>query len=168
MNMKQIKIYMIAGAIFVAVLGTILHFAYALSGNQILVGLFTPVNESIWEHTKLIYFPMLLYAVYLNQKLKEDYPCVCPAMIAGALSGVLFIITLFYTYTGIVGFHVAFIDISIFYISVIASFYIVYRFLMSCKIDKWNVALQILNILMIGSFILFTFYPPEIPLFIAP
>ena len=166
--MKQIKTYMIAGAIFVAVLGTILHFAYALSGNHILVGLFTPVNESIWEHTKLIYFPMLLYAVYLNQKLKEDYPCVCPAMIAGALLGVLLIITLFYTYTGIVGFHVAFIDISIFYISVIASFYIVYRFLMSCEIGKWNVALQIINILMIGLFILFTFCPPDIPLFISP
>lgn len=168
MDMKQIKTYMIAGAIFVAVLGTFLHFAYALSGNNILVGLFTPINESIWEHIKLIYFPMLLYAVYLNQKVKEEYPCAFPAMIAGALLGVLLIITLFYTYTGIIGFNVAFIDISIFYISVIASFYIVYRFLLSCEIGKWNVALQIINVLLIGLFILFTFCPPEIPLFINP
>ncbi len=168
MNMKHIKKYMIAGTIFVAVLGTVLHFAYALSGNNILVGLFTPVNESIWEHTKLIYFPMLLYAFYLNKKVKEEHPCVCPAMIAGALLGVLLIITLFYTYTGIIGFNVAFVDISIFYISVIASFYVAYRFLLSCKIGKFNVALQIINILMIGLFILFTFYPPHIPLFINP
>ncbi len=168
MKMKQIKTYMIAGVIFVAVLGTVLHFVYALSGNNILVGLFTPINESTWEHTKLIYFPMLLYAVYLNKKIKAEYPCVWPAMIAGALLGVLLIITLFYTYTGIIGFNISFIDISIFYISVILSFSIVYRFLTPCKIDKWNVALQMINILMIGLFILFTFCPPNIPLFINP
>jgi len=166
--MKHIKTYMTAGAIFVSVLGTFLHFAYALSGNNILVGLFTPVNESIWEHTKLIYFPMLLYAFYLNKKVKDEYPRVYPAMIAGALLGVLLIIILFYTYSGIIGFNVAFLDISIFYISVIASFYIAYRFLLSCEIDKWNVPLKILNILMIGLFILFTFCPPNIPLFINP
>lgn len=166
--MKTLKAYIISGVLFVSVLGTILHFVYELSGNNFLIGLFTPVNESIWEHTKLIFFPMLLYSVYFKKNMKNKYPCPDSAMISGALLGVLLIIVLFYTYTGIIGFNVAFADISIFYISVITAFYAVYRLTLSCKADKYKLPLQILNILMICLYILFTVYPPEIPLFVSP
>ncbi len=145
-----------------------MHFAYSLSGNNFIVGLFTPVNESIWEHTKLLFFPMLIYSLYLNRKIKDNYPCVLSAMILGALSGVLLIIILFYTYSGILGFNIAFADIAIFYISVIVSFWIAYKAILSCQFDKYNVALQILSILLICLFIIFTLYPPDIPLFINP
>lgn len=166
--MKSIKSYILTGILFVSVLGTLLHFAYDWSGNHFWVGLFTPINESIWEHTKLIFFPTLVYALYLNKKIKTEYPCVSSAMILGAISGVLSIITLFYTYSGILGFHVAFVDIAIFYISVIASFYIAYKAMLSCKIKKWAILLQALNLLMICLFLIFTLYPPNIPLFIQP
>lgn len=166
--MKGIKQYMIAGIIFVSVLGTFLHFAYNLSGDNFFVALFTPVNESIWEHTKLIFFPMLLYSVYLNKKLKAEYPCISSARLFGSLLGVLLIIVLFYTYSGIIGYHVAFADISIFYISVIASFYVVYKLTLSCKAENSLVVLQSLNFLMICLYIIFTFFPPDLPLFIAP
>lgn len=167
-HMKGIKLYIIIGIVFVSVLGTFLHFAYALSGNNLFVGLFTPINESIWEHTKLIYFPMLIYSIYLNIKLKDTYPCISSATILGALFGVLLIIVLFYTYSGILGHHISLIDISIFYISVIASFYITYKFAQSCKANHFNMLLQILNILMICAFIIFTLHAPKLPLFIAP
>ncbi len=166
--MKGIKSYIITGIIFVSVLGTLLHFAYALSGNNWIIGLFTPINESIWEHTKLIYFPMLIYSIYLNKKLKYTYPCISSAMIFGALFGVALVITLFYTYSGIIGYHISYIDISIFYISVIASFYLVYKLALSCKTNDFELLLQILNILMICAFVFFTFNAPDIPLFIAP
>lgn len=166
--MKGLKSYIITGIIFVSVLGTLLHFAYTLSGNNFIVGLFTPINESIWEHTKLLFFPMLIYSLYQHRKIKDNYPCVLSAMILGALSGVLLIIILFYTYSGIIGFNIAFADIAIFYISVIASFYIAYKSTLSCKIDKYNVALQILSIVLVCLFITFTLYPPDIPLFINP
>ena len=166
--MKSLKSYMIAGIIFVSVLGTLLHFAYGLSGNNFIVGLFTPINESIWEHTKLLFFPMLIYALYLNKKIGNTYPYILSSMILGALLGVLLIIFLFYAYSGIIGFNLAFIDIAIFYISVIASFYIAYKSTLSCKIDKYSISLQILSIVIICLFMLFTLYPPDIPLFITP
>lgn len=84
------------------------------------------------------------------------------------LFGVLLIIVLFYVYSGIIGFNVAFIDISIFYISVIASFFVGYRLTLSCKAEKINVVLQILIIVMILLFVIFTLCPPDIPLFVAP
>ncbi len=166
--MKVIKQNIILGIIFVSVLGTLLHFAYNMSDNNLFVGLFTPINESIWEHTKLIYFPMLIYSIYLNVKLKDNYPCIFSAILLSALFGVLLIITLFYTYSGIIGYHISYIDISIFYISVIASFYLAYKLALSCKTKDVENLLQILNILMVSVFIIFTFNAPDIPLFINP
>ncbi len=166
--MKGIKPYIIAGIILVSALGTFLHFAYDLSGNNFLVALFAPVNESIWEHTKLIFFPMLLYSAYLNQKLKLQYPCISSAMLSVSLLGVLLIIILFYTYFGIIGYHIAFVDIAIFYISVIASFYVAYKLTLSCKAERFYGILQAINLIMICLYIIFTFSPPNYPLFIAP
>ena len=166
--MKGIKSYMIAGILFVSVLGTLLHFAYAFSGDNFFVGLFTPVNESTWEHTKLIYFPMLVYSFYLNKKLKGTYPCIYSATLTGGLLGVLLIIALFYTYTGIIGFNVDFVNIAIFLISVIIAFYVVYKLTLYCKAEKFKLLLQILNIVMIYLFIHFTYNPPGISLFANP
>ena len=166
--MKNLKLYMITGIVFVSVLGTLLHFAYNFSGNNIAIGLFTPVNESIWEHTKLIFFPMLIYSLYLNKKTGKTYNCINSAMLSGALCGVSIIIVLFYTYSGIIGFDVAFADISIFYITVVTVFYIVYKLATSCKADNYNSFLRALIILIICLFIIFTFSPPNIPLFNNP
>ena len=46
--------------IFISILGVLLHFTYEWSGDNPAVGLFSAVNESTWEHLKLIFFPMLL------------------------------------------------------------------------------------------------------------
>lgn len=166
--MKKLKMYIIAGIIFVSVLGTLFHFVYEWSGNNVLVGLFTPINESIWEHTKLLFFPMLIYSFYINKKIGKEYPCLNSAMMLGTISGVALIIVIFYTYTGILGFHTAFADISIFYISAILAFYITYKLALSCKVDKYSKLLKLLQILIICLYIIFTFFPPNIPLFAIP
>lgn len=167
MNMKNIKAYFIAGVLFTAVLGTFLHFAYELSGNNFFVGLFAPINESIWEHTKLIYFPTLICGLYINKNLKNQYPCIYSAMSFASLLGILLIIILFYTYSGIIGSHIAFVDISIFYISVIISFCVGYKLTLSCRQNSFGTLLQLLNILIVCLFVIFTLSPPDIPLFIS-
>lgn len=45
---------------FISILGVLLHFTYEWSNDNPAVGLFSAVNESTWEHLKLIFFPMLL------------------------------------------------------------------------------------------------------------
>ncbi len=165
--MKSLKFYMICGIVFVSILGTLLHFAYIWSGNNIFIGLFSPINESIWEHTKLIFFPLLLYTMYLDIKKGKEYPCITSAMGFASLFGVFLIIVLFYTYSGMLGFHVAFVDISIFYISVLLVFYLAYRFANSCKLESYSMLLQILQIAFLCLFIFFTFFPPNLPLFMT-
>ena len=63
--MKNLKLDMIIGIIFVSAIGTLWHFVYEWSGQNFIVGFFFPVNESTWEHMKMLFFPMLLYSLYM-------------------------------------------------------------------------------------------------------
>ena len=74
--MKQLKHYTINGILFVLISGSLAHFFYEWSGHNPIVGLFTPVNESIWEHMKLIFYTMLAYSHFIVFKKKADYPCI--------------------------------------------------------------------------------------------
>ena len=72
--MKTLKTYMCIGIFFVITAGSLAHFFYDWSGHASIVGYFTPVNESIWEHMKLLFFPMLLYAFVLTVRLRHHAP----------------------------------------------------------------------------------------------
>lgn len=78
--MKHLKHYTIIGIIFATIMGTLAHFLYDWSGKNRVVGLFTPVNESVWEHMKLLFFPMLLYTLLMIFKFRKQYPCISSAL----------------------------------------------------------------------------------------
>lgn len=84
----------IAGILSVSLLGTLLHFTYRWSGRNPLIGLIAPVNESVWEHMKLLFFPMLLFGLW---SLKgETDACRISAFHAGLLMGTLLMPVLYY------------------------------------------------------------------------
>ena len=64
--------WQVAGFIFTSILGTFLHFLFDLTGENLVAGMFSAVNESIWEHMKLIFYPMVLFAIiewnYIGRK----------------------------------------------------------------------------------------------------
>lgn len=123
---KSLKLYFTIGAIIVSLLGTLGHFAYEWSGNNPVVGLFTSLDESVWEHIKLLFFPMLVVGSFLVTSLKEKYPAVLPGILAGNLAGCILIPVIYYTYSGILGRNISWIDISIYYICVSIAFSIAY------------------------------------------
>ena len=104
----------IAGILCVSILGTLLHFPYRWSGRNPLIGLIAPVNESVWEHMKLLFFPMLLFGLW-NLKGVTD-ACRISAFHAGLLMGTLLIPVLFYAYTSVLGRNFLVLDIALFYI----------------------------------------------------
>ena len=67
-NYVSFRKNIILGMFPVAILGTLSHFVYGLSGENRFIGLFFPVNESTWEHMKLAFFPMLLFTMYVSSK----------------------------------------------------------------------------------------------------
>ena len=44
----------------ISIIGTLLHFLYEFSGKNFLVAIFSAVNESVWEHLKLSFYPLAL------------------------------------------------------------------------------------------------------------
>ena len=166
--MNNLKRYTITGTIFVIITGTIAHFIYEWSGQNFILGFFFPVNESTWEHMKLCFFPMLVYSIFMDKKLKDSYPCVTSSLLSGVLLGTFLIPAFFYTYSGILGRNFVLVDIFIFLISVIIAFYAVFKLTLSCRMVSCTTWLILLVLAMIVYFFIFTYFPPGIGLFIEP
>ncbi|MGN0399351.1 MAG: DUF6512 family protein [Blautia sp.] len=155
--MQNLKRYILIGVFFVLITGTLSHFFYDWTNQNTLAGFFFPVNESVREHMKLIFFPMIVFSLAVCPKLKEEYPCIPSALAAGILLGTFLMPVVFYTYTGILGYHLLFLDILTFILCVIAAFYIVYKLTLSCKAEHYSSLLKALVILVCIYFILQTY-----------
>ena len=154
--------------IVIGLLGTLLHFTYDLSGENAIVGVFSAVNESIWEHQKLLYWSALIYSIgeYLFLERRPHNYKIAAAL--GILSGIMAVITLFYTYSGILGFSVTFIDISLYFLGVIV-FLIVRNLIIKNRflISGTAQILGVLIIIVLGVlFAVWTFFPPKLSIFI--
>ena len=71
---KRLFYWELAGALFTAAMGTLLHFVYDWSGGWGAAAAFSAVNESTWEHMKLLFFPMLTFVLIITPFLKQKYP----------------------------------------------------------------------------------------------
>ncbi len=168
MQNKLLLKYTITGIVFVSLAGTLNHFVYDWSGQNKIIGLFTAVNESTWEHMKLLFFPMLVYSIFICSKLKHRHPSAIPSILMATLTGTFLIPVIFYTYTGILGYMITAINLATFYVSVIASFIVFYRTSTRHDLSKLNLLLYFLVTLFICMFFLFTYDPPELGIFIDP
>ena len=166
--MNQLKKYAMIGTLFVLFTGTLSHFIYEWSGNNFIVGFFCPVNESTWEHMKLVFFPMLIYSIFMYKKLNEKYPCILSALSLGILIGTFLIPVIFYTYTGILGYNTLTLDIMTFAFSVILAFCLVYKLTLSCRFKSCIPLFCIVVFAVMICFMVFTYLPPQIGLFAVP
>lgn len=166
--MKNLKRYTIIGIIFVIITGTLAHFLYVWTGNNHIVGLFTPINESIWEHMKLLFFPMLLYSFFMILKFRPVYPCITSALCFGMITGTFLIPLFYYAYTSILGRNIFILDISTFILSVIIAFWLSYRLTLSCQLKFCTSLLCIMVCILFVCFLIFTYHPPDIAVFQAP
>lgn len=164
----KIKNWQIITVIICVVLGTILHFTYEWSRENVIIGLFSAVNESTWEHLKLVFFPMTWMAIigyFVIGRRTNNYWF---AQTIGILVSMFFTIISFYTYTGIIGTNFAVINIAIFIISIVFGCYVTYKLLISKKIYKAELVSIIFLLIILFSFILYTFRTPEIAIFKDP
>lgn len=166
--MKKLKLTMIIGIITTSLSGVLLHFLFEWSGNNEIAGLISPVNESLWEHLKLLFFPMLVFTVLAYKNCKTQYPCIGLSLNIGNISGCLMIPFLYYSYSGILGRNITFIDISIFFISTFFAFFIATKLVLKCKIQKYENTIWCLMLIITILFFIFTFFPPSLGLFSDP
>jgi hypothetical protein len=158
--------WQITGFLFTSVVGTLLHFLFDFSGQRIAAALFSAVNESIWEHMKLLFYPMLLFAVleyrFLNNPDKSFW-CI---KLRGILLGMTLIPVVYYSYTGILGIRVDWVNIAIFFLAAGVTFrQETLRLRDGCSCPVSPMLSVFLLCLIALLFTVFTFYPPHIPLF---
>ncbi|MBR5662356.1 MAG: hypothetical protein IKX00_01740 [Bacilli bacterium] len=55
-----------------SVCGTLLHFTFKLSKNNIVVGIFSAINESVWEHIKILLTPIFIIS-FITFVINSNY-----------------------------------------------------------------------------------------------
>lgn len=152
------------------IFGTILHFLYKWTGENIIVASFSAVNESVWEHLKLVFYPMLLSGIIEYFFVKDITNNYIEAKTIGIFSSICFIVISFFTYTGILGTNFLFLDILIFIISILLGEFISYKFMKRPNESNKNTKIlaTVIMIFLLLCFIVFTYITPEVNLFRDP
>lgn len=167
MDINKIRKYQIFSAILVATLGTLLHFKYKISGENSFVAVFSAINESTWEHLKLLFFPMIISTIIGYFYIGKDIPNYICSKTIGIIVSMLFTVVFFYTYSGIIGKNIAFLDISSFFVSVILGELVSYLLIVN-KFKCNNIVLSAVLAIIFVFFIIFTYNTPKLGIFKDP
>ncbi len=152
------------GIAVIAVVGSLLHFAFAWSGEMPAVAVFAAVNESVFEHLKMTYWPALLYAAIEYRLLKGVANNFMAAKTVGLYVMPAVITVVFYGYTSVAGGDNLVADIILFVGAValgqLASYRILTRSPMSGKVRR----AALVGMISLGVvYAVLTFYPPPPP-----
>lgn len=170
-NLKKDEKSILLGIPIIFLLSVPLHFAYEFSGNNSIVGIFTPVNESIWEHLKLSFYPMLIWwfisFIILTRKIKISAPNWSVSCTFSLIASPIIIVALYYINTGAFGLHSLVLDILSLLIAVFLAQILglhIYRHKNFNIYDLYSAISIILVVILLFTF--FTFYPPKYPIFL--
>lgn len=165
---RSMGLWQFLGFAVTSLFGTVLHFLYDWLGKTAWVAPFSGVNESTWEHMKLLFWPMLLFA-FAQRFFFPECKNFWGVKLRGTLLGLALIPVLFYTYNGVVGKSPDWLNIAIFFVSAAIAYLYESRLFRSHKADTNanKAALAVLGILAI-LFVAFTFWTPQIGIFEDP
>ncbi|MCS7145359.1 MAG: DUF6512 family protein [Nitrososphaerota archaeon] len=170
MEKRLLRTSELLGIPFIVFAGSLLHFTYQMSGGNPVVAVFSAVNESLWEHLKLAFWPATILAAAQYFRLRKAYPALLLGKTVGILSMPLIIVAGFYGYTLFIPHNLA-ADIGLFIASVIAGQAISYRIISKTGGESpkaWHSATGLALVAMAALFAVFTFNPPQIELFRDP
>ncbi len=166
---KSLSVWQIIGFIFTGIAGVILHFLFDWTNQSVIFAPFSAVNESIWEHMKLLFFPMLIFAFIESRRIGKEYGSFLCVKLTGIVLGTVLIPVLYYTVSGIFGSIPDWVNIAIFFITAAAGYLTETMLLKQNAIDCKSPKTALLILVMIALlFAILTFIPPRIPLFENP
>ena len=164
---RDVIVFCVTGFLFVNVLGSLSHFFYEWSGESAAAGIFFPVNESVWEHLKLVFFPAMLFFL-CGLPFAGKFDNYALGTFLGILLPVLIIHALFYLYTAYTGESVLAADVSVFTVAVACGF-VCTGFAFLAPRSALFCALSVLGILLLlCAYLTFTVTPPSLAPFCDP
>ena len=167
---RELRRWEAAGFLFMGALGTLLHFVYDWSGRSRVAAAFSAVNESTWEHMKLLFIPFLLFAaaefIVFSEPLRNFFAVKAAAILLGLAA----IPALFYTLTGMFGRLPDWVNIAIFFLADALAYFAGCRMLMAGRLRGGAAQLLgfVLLWLLLFVFVWFTYRTPRLPLFLDP
>jgi hypothetical protein len=168
MKSKIFKLELI-GALFIIIFGSLLHFTFDWFKNFWLVGIFSAVNESVWEHLKLAVIPAVVWLLIEKRFIKIDLPNFTFAKVKSIFLMPILIIVIFYSYKALLGKNYLILDILTFVVAVLIGQLVSFWIMFWPPVKRiYNSIAVLLLILLVLSFVAFTFYPPRVFLFQDP
>ena len=163
MNLKKIKIIAVIG---IFLLSFISHFAYELFPNIIFSFIF-PVNESIWEHMKIIFTSTLIYGIIdylLLKKYKIKYNNFPFQLYFTSLIGIPIYLVIYLPLYKLLGENMV-ISISLLLLVYIITQIVSYNILKEKELKSLNIIAIPVILLSYLGFIYLTYNPPHTYIF---
>ena len=156
------------GIVVISLFGTLAHFLYEICGHNKVIGLFTAVNESTWEHIKIALTPTILWGLVDGYIYGND-PNYFLAKLASLLMLVVVIPVIFYGYKLITKKPALFIDSTTFYLAIVLSQFVFYKIIEAPEINHLGTYLSCIGAFcFFGAYTLLTLMPLKNPIFKDP
>ena len=160
--------FLIFSVIIISIVGTLSHFLYDISNHNKVIGLFSAVNESTWEHIKIALTPTLLWGL-LDGYLYGANANYFLAKFVSLFVIIILMPLLYYGHKAIIKKEIFILDIISFYIVIITSQYLFYVLL---RIDPVPYVINYLSctgiFLLFGGYMIHTLMPAKSFLFKDP
>jgi len=165
---RRIFFFELGGAAFMVAVGSAMHFLFDLAEGWRPLALIAAVNESIWEHLKLAFWPGLFWAGLAPLPAGLRRRDVLAAKGPGLLVTTVLIVAVFTTYVTILGHNILALDIGTFVIAIMIGQALSVVLLTGGAFQRRafiRAGLGLLG-LQIIAYSLFTYLPPDHWLFI--
>jgi hypothetical protein len=161
--------WIILGIPVISIIGSLMHFIYEWSGNSLIVGIFAPINESVWEHLKLSFWPAFIWwligYLYLS---KNNMVPTAQWFVSCAIAELVYplvILSFYYTYTGALGIESLILDIFSFFLAVALGQAISLHLYKHAKLSRYSLYFAAAILIFLASaFTIFIFEPPHLPM----
>lgn len=162
---KKHLLIIIISYLFSALIGTLAHFIYKWSNQLIILKPFVPIDESIFEHLKLLFYPLLITSLLEALITKQNIIQILSIRGLSSIASIVLLVIFFYTYTSITKEPILLIDIISYYVLLLFA-YLISIPLMHFKTRTTFIAFSIIAIIIsISLFSFFTEYKPSISFF---
>lgn len=145
-------------------IGAILHFGYDIFPSAFMA-IIAPVNESIFEHLKLVLYPMLLIDIFLWYRYYHKDKRLLTPMLIGIVVGMMSVVLIYYFYHYGLGIDSLIADIILLFVAILIG----NKVMLVANLHHWQIderQVIVLVLIMIILFSILTFLPPDIPIFI--
>lgn len=154
--MKQLSRGTLVAFAIATVAGACLHFVYDLLPNPV-TAIFSPISESLWEHVKIVFWPLLAAALVHTRGAGREGRGPWAVGILAAVAGTL---VLGYGYHILMGGEAMAVDLIIYVLMMALAFLLASR-MNSPAVYARADALSLLILAVGCAIVLFTFLPPS-------